>query len=303
MPRGGDSNTPPISGKLNLKLQHIETRHCVDYISFSTDYWQPIDDILGQPKVVKPRIGNYMQAIQYECGCLVQWNDERPSLKQHVTLSGKTLQNWRKYGFVDTDIVGHAQSLKNTKIGRLDIAVTAYGDKIAFSPERAWELCRQGRMQSRLEADKPVVDIDKNVETFYVGSRKSRNRLLRVYDKGLELGGVAGEIIRIELESRRAANTVAKEVVEGRNMAGIIRRVVEFDDNAWRAIMDCEPLPRLRDDSAVNEKDIEAKKGWLLTSVSPAIAKLAAEIGWDDPFWDEFTEMTAFRYAQLVQDN
>lgn len=267
----------------------------IDYITFSTKNWRPIDDVIGQAVETRPTIGNYAVAIKYECGCIVQWHPQQERLKTHVTLSGGTLARWREYGISDKETIEFAQSLNKTKFGRIDIAVTAYGKFLKFTPERAWELYTAGKMKSALKADKPVVDIEKNVETFYAGSRKSRNRLLRVYDKGIEQGGRAGELVRIELESRRAANTVAREIVANVPIQSIIRRVIDFDSDDWTDIMSAPPAQRMRRED-VQKTDIAAKKDWLLNSVSPAIANLAKEIGWDDPFWDKFSTTTAFRF-------
>lgn len=285
----------------------IETTHKMDYLSVSVQKWQPVDDVYGKAEYITPPIGNYNIAKKYHDGTIAQWHTHKPELKTNVVMSGATLDKIRNIGISDSDIIRHVKTLNRVNFKRIDLAVTVdvTGMEKPFTPEYAWKLYQDGKCETRLTADKPIVDIDKRVETLYIGSRKTRNRILRIYDKGIDLGQAANELIRIELETRRAANGIADEVLQGRNYAGIIRRVVDFNDEVWEGIMESPPLPRLRNDENSRDGNMENRLTWLLESVAPAMARIASEQsgGFENEFWDGFASRVAYHYNKLVDSS
>lgn len=291
-------------------MTRYDTSHAIDYITFSTTKFIPIDDLDHKYEITKPTIANYKQARRYQSGILLQWDDKQPRMKQHVTLSGDTLANLRLYGFDDTDIIVWLKCLNKPKFGRIDVAVTAKrkdDSDIEFTPDYAWQLYQSGKCKTRLQADKPIVDINKNVETFYVGRRDKRKRLLRIYDKGLDIGETANKIIRIELETRdkEPATKIADEVGKGANIAGLIRRYVDFDDDVFDEIMQSKPLPRWRvDNHQKTDHELDNKIKWMLESCAPAIGRLFAELpdGFDSPLLDKFTSRIQYHYNEHKLD-
>lgn len=289
-----------------------ETKKQVDYITFSTERFAPIDDILGNSKECKPFNKNYNKAYRFNCGLTVQYHTEQPRMKQHVTMSGEVLDIVRDYGFSDATICEWAMSLKSSKIGRIDIAVTSWrtdGLIHGFLPQMAHYAHLNGMCETKLTLDKPVTNVNGEIETCYIGSRKARNRILRAYDKGVEMGGLANRIIRFEMETRKGANKIAEQVKAGMDIGGIIRRYVDFPDNEdYVAIMDSEPLKNTRDDSSLTEDEKFDKKRmdrwhWLMTSVSPTLAKALYEDAVDvdeNEMFAKFTSMTAFHLRQLI---
>lgn len=261
-------------------------RKHIDYITASVIKFAPIDDIIGIAKARKPTIANYKEAIQFNCGIIVQWDREQPRMKTHITLSGETLSNLRAYGFTDVNILSWLSSLKGIKYGRIDIAITSSrvdGKKHQLTPQKVFKLAKRGKMKARIELDNPVVDTELKVETCYVGNRETRNRLLRAYDYNLAHdSGAADYVARYELESRSAALSIARRVIAGQDMGGIMRSVIDFPNNpVWARIMDSEPLPNIREDNHMTLSEREAYENqarweWLLHSVAPALGKALA---------------------------
>lgn len=260
----------------------------LDYLTFSTTKFAPIDDVIGKPTSRKPTIGNYRDAHEYDCKIIVQWDNLRPELKTHVALSGQACENLRNLGFSDVDIIAWATNLPNAKIGRIDLNVTSRrndGGDHELKPHMLHWYANVGAMKSRLKLNKPVPDQNGKIETMYVGERKNRSKskLFRAYDKGLDLGIEADKIVRFELASYKGAPKVADRVIAGQDYGGIIRSFVDFPDvPLWCEIMDSEPTKNIFEQSSTTllQDRIEANKSrwqWLTTIVAPTLGKALAE--------------------------
>ena len=221
------------------KKSYIVKQH-LDYLTASVSKFTPFDDYLGDSEPCKPLIGNYNTAVRYEFGAIVQWHTHNPKLKTHITLTGETLDTMRTYGLSDADIVSHIKSMKKTNFKRIDLAITSIRmDKSihGFLPHFAHYLALSGWCDTRLALDKPVTDVNLNIETAYIGQRKKREEL-RVYDKGIELGKEANRLIRIELERHSVANSIAKDVIAGNDYGAVINRYVSFPQSSdWLEIV------------------------------------------------------------------
>lgn len=260
----------------------------LDYLTFSTTQFKPLDDVLGEPLPRKPLIGNYSDAHEYDCKIIVQWNTLKPQLKTHVTIGGEACQNLRNLGFGDVDIVRWALNMPNIKIGRIDLNVTSMrmdGNDHELKPHHLHWYANIGELKSRLKLNKPVPNQNGQIETAYIGERKkrSKSKLFKAYDKGIELGAEADKIIRYELASYAGAQKVAQRVVAGQDYGGIIRSFVDFPNvPLWAKIMDSEPTKNLfePDSTTAHQDRIDANKSrwqWLLTTVAPTLGKALLE--------------------------
>lgn len=285
----------------------------LDYVTFSAINYEPIDDSLGKAQATHPRQRNYNAAIEYDCGLIVQWHTARPLMKHSISASGQTLTNLRHLGFSDSDLLVWAFGLKKAKFSRIDVCVTSEridGGVHGFLPQKAHYYATNGMIQSRLKVDKPVTNENLEVETCYIGSRKARNRLIRVYDKGIELGSRANRIIRIEMQTNKGANNMAKRVFRGQDIGGIIRSYIDFPhDETWLEIMESEASANYRTKYDTPKHLIEAEANdnrwnWLVSSVAPALAKAML---YDDthqvPTDNQkmFTNMVAYHYHKLSE--
>lgn len=312
---GGTVIPPPLVNTNNCDYGMKENRHMynitqhVDYITFTTSEFTPIDDAIGKPEPCRPLIGNYSTAQRYPTGMIVQWHDRIKSLKTHVTMTGETLDSMRVIGFTDAEIVKNLLGMPRANFKRIDLAITSErqdGQEHGFLPKIAHYEALNGKCDTQLTLDKPVVDINLNIETAYIG-RRDKREYLRVYDKGLELGGEANKIIRIELERHSTANTIARDVAKEYTYGSIINRYISFPHNEdWLAIVGGTIQTRTRvhiDKERNKEQEIAKLWQWLHNSVAPAYARAMYEDVYEpenNPNIDEFARLIAHHYNKLV---
>lgn len=277
----------------------------LDYLTFSAKEFIPIDDVIfRKPVEIRPLISNYRQALMFDTGAILQWNEDKPELKKHITLSGSTLAKMSEYGLSDIEILQWALSLNRTRVGRIDLAVTslrADGSIHGFLPHMAHYYAMRNLCETRLKLDKPVVNKNLEVETTYIGQRAKR-QMLRIYDKGVDLGREANRIIRIEMERRGAvAQSVANLAMQGSDYGGIIRKYFDFPTIPdWLEIMSAEPVKgnRMADVERKNNREQDKLWSWLYTSVAPALARAL----FNDKT-DVATNKNADKFASLVAEH
>lgn len=262
-------------------MGYIVTQN-VDWLSFSLarPVWFFDERVFGE---TKSPLANYDKAEVSNNGVLHLWHSRHDDVKHHYICSGETLQNIRNKGHDERDVVQWA--LERAQISRIDIAITSQRDDEkphGFNPHAlAWAV-RDGRLKSRMKPAKDVTE-DMKTQTKYIGNRKTRKRLFRAYDKGLDNGGEAGRLIRYELETRHGTKTIAREVVKGTPYNAIIKRYVDFPDVAvWNEIMSAIPAQISHNDTArtpleqLQDKS-KSRWAWLMRSVVPVIGKALAE--------------------------
>lgn len=258
-------------------MGYIVTQN-VDYLTWTKTIpnWFFAEKVFGETKSPNK---NYTHAEISNTGILHLWNVRNPDMKHHYIASGEVLANLRNAGHDEKEIVSWC--LENAHIGRIDIAVTSQRDDDkphGFNPHHlAWAV-RDGRLKSKMKPAKDIVS-EMKTETKYIGNRKSRKRLFRAYDKGLDLDLEQFKLIRYELETRQGTKTIAREVVKGTPYNTIIKRYVDFPDVAvWQEIMSTEiaqikqiepsstPLEKMKEKSA-------SRWNWLMRSIVPVIGK------------------------------
>jgi hypothetical protein len=254
----------------------------VDYLSLTLKFGSVPDWIIGTQITdleYSPN-KNYNTAQIAESGAIIMFHTEYENVGTHVICSGDTLGNLRGEGHSDIDIC--TWCLEH-KASRIDIAVTAENINMPYSasltPMDIARLADSEQMKSRLKPDNGITDSSMKLETAYIGSRLSRNRILRAYDKGKQLGEIADKIIRYELETRKNAQGIVRAVSMGSDIGGIIKRYVDFPTSTrWQSIMNAPSvrMPQLETNQTTSEKEANKRANrwyWLMTSVAPALAR------------------------------
>lgn len=254
---------------------------CVDYLTITTSENMPSWIAGTMEKLERSPNRNYNTAYRAENGAIKMFHTEQPQMSTHWILSGETLGIIRGEGHSDSDVIEQAVDLRG-KVTRIDIAVTVHNEDMSnldITPNWINELANDGYMESRLKLDNGVSLPDMDIATCYIGSRKSRNRILRVYDKGVQLDIGKYKMTRIELETRKNANAVVRALKNNEDIGAIIRRYVDFPSvDQWVEIMGKESaiMPQIEDVRTIAEKRTKEKADrwhWLMTSVAPALAK------------------------------
>ncbi len=131
-------------------------------------------------------INGYTIGAKHECGAKVYLNLERADMGKHIIYSGKTLSRIKKmYDIEKLDVLDHHIS-NGHNISRLDIALDFYGSTPTV--QEFQDAYMNGFVQTKLRSATVIKDLTGNGHTFYLGSRKARKKLVRVYDKSAEQG-------------------------------------------------------------------------------------------------------------------
>jgi hypothetical protein len=283
----------------------------VDYIACSVSSFEVMDDVFGSSEDTTPRQRNYNRAKVFEIGVFMQWHDANPKMKISLIMSGETLQKLRDVGFADYDILKWLRDMPKCSFSRIDVCVTSMrtDDKIhGFLPHAINYLAVNGMCETRLKVDNPVTSPELEVETAYIGSRTSRNRIFRAYDKGIELGLEAMRIVRYELETRKNATHIATElVIDKTDIGALIRRYIDFPQiEEWVEIMGSVQADNWKVDSYETEADKNNRRwDWLMSSVAPAMAKALYQDNVDvseNENADKFAAAVAFYYNKLIDN-
>lgn len=264
--------------------EYIVQKH-LDYLTFTSH--KPMLDkrMLPRYQYTKSPIPNYDIAKMYSNGMLQLESTRDKRIGVHFICSGACLSYIREKEMNEQEFLDRV--LKIGQISRIDIAVTSFATDMSeheLQPAHIVAMCANDELKSKL---KPAKEIAQNftTETKYIGNQKTRRRLFRAYDKGLDEGGEAGRIVRFELETRRGGNIIARAVRDGTDIGGIIRRYVDFPSSElWLKIMNAQPATITHEQGEITLDAFEksrleriAKWQWLNESIAPMIRKLIAE--------------------------
>jgi phage replication initiation protein len=253
-----------VHGNTRLLLGDIQ-RH-IDLIGLG-DYWV----------ACKPRFG-YSLALRGETdGVVVQWSEDRPEMGVNVILTGTVCQ---KVGWLRALT---ALATANGRFTRVDLTIEALAPWLDLGTLSS--SLRQGTAITR--AKKWSLVTGGTGATLYVGSRSSE-KMLRIYDKGAERGGVSGLLYRIELECKSdAANFVAYALVQPGEFP-VREAIVGFCDfpcdDAWTRIMEGLEFTM----NIPSEKRRPDTEAWLMGLVLDQMVKAEERRpGFLDTFYDE----------------
>lgn len=234
-------------------------------------------------QLTKSPIPNYDMCEVHRSGMLHCWHSRDTRVGHHYIYQATALRWIRDNLMPDSELVSLV--LKNANISRIDIAITSHAEDNTvheFTPHEVAIACVTGQLKSRM---KPTTDVSQDLitQTKYIGNRKTRRRLFRAYDKGLDNGELANILVRYELETRKDANVVGRMLTEGKDIGAIMRRYVDFpNSDVWQAIMDA-PIATVRHlEQSMSADEIDRAKRlarwlWLEDSIAPVIARAITE--------------------------
>jgi len=219
----------------------------------------------------------------------VMWDERRPEV--HVRLTGKACS--RLAEDVLLSVVGWVTS-QGGGFSRIDVQATvpytvATVEQFGEAIERGEHVTRVHQAGLTRQLSLRRSEFDRLLgRTLYVGSPTSRRRL-RVYDKGIESGGLI-EGTRVELQERdEAADECARQllgseplaVVFAGRLAGFIdfrehdgENVTRWRRSAWYERLIGE-VGRARAVAPVEDTTPEQAEEWVRRQVSPTFAALA----------------------------
>lgn len=242
--------------------------------------WIRLGELWGwqEMKPTPPRNG-YQQAIKNTSGAVLQWS-ERADMGINLLCTGEVLSNLHRdcYDF-HTRLISVLKTART--VSRLDIALDVRPGGIVAD---LYEECKANRHVTHARSWTLVASANGG-QTLYIGSRDSE-RMMRIYDKGAEQGGEAGEYDRIELEVKgEAALRLAHALTEhdiDTTIKGWINDFCTFNTPRWQQIVGTEHAHYV-----ASQRKKTYTRDWLLNDIAPIIVKLIRQ--GDLELWGDLT--------------
>lgn len=308
----------------------------IDYMQFSSHLMNEFNCIDLKYAACNP-VKNYNRGYIAPHGYRIFFSNNSKNTPILIA-SGSVMQNFRDYEITDEKVLEWAFQM-GAKFSRIDLAVTE--SVTEFEPEiftmndvKRWITERLIESPLISGGQKGIVDFapkdnegGENIETIYVGDMKNRAKkgIFRAYDKGLEIGGIAANMIsRIELEIKRErAQVTARKLSEKYDIAGNFRARFEVKDPEFERIMDAPAIEIKRGKGVKNsteKEELEKRWAWLINQVAPAIEKAIKEsrkLGRGDDDLNKFLSVSGlskemrkqvkvvseYKYSQTLLDN
>lgn len=267
----------------------METSITIDWISvtdMSGGKTTDMPDVLGgnyDEWEARPPMNRYNRVIRHKAtGTLLMYHTDRKDMGRHIIYSGKTIKFIeRDYNMNGIELLNHHID-SGHMVARIDIALDFYDTGIPVSAYR--DAMINGDVITKLKSCSEVKKVIGNGHTLYIGSTSRRKQLVRVYDKGAELG-IASDIIRVEVQYMgKFALRTAKRVSLGtntiRDALSCVLTVVDFPTLPhWVKTMnesDAKKITFRRDKESESNTD-----KWLRTTVFKSIERKATvDIQW-----------------------
>ena len=269
----------------------MATQLIIDWISITSHDLYPLQSYATHPilhdwenwKLTNGKNG-YNQGAKHDIGVTAYKNSERPDMGTHAIYSGKTIKRMMEvYEISAFDLLKHHIS-SGHNIARIDLALDFLNCGLTVSDfVTAFE---HNQIITRLRSATVLKSLVDDGYTFYLGSRKKRKKLVRIYNKGAETG-TGADWVRVELQLMgKPATQIGKLITCGDDLEGaMLRAIKDVLDcptiDAWRdAFSGKEPI-RLQ-----SESDIAgATKVWLEKQVFKALQR---EISLDWHWWIQY---------------
>ncbi len=215
----------------------------------------------------------YKSSYHYESGIVHLWSDDRPEI--HCVYSGKTLRNISEIMSIQELIQWHAK--QGHRVTRIDTAIDVMNTDTKITEfAQDWQ---RGTVKTQARSGTLISDPrNKAGDTFYVGSRKKKRKLLRIYDKAREQK-IDKDWLRFEMQygggaARNCASAVSKTNDLSKTFRGQLRAFCEFSHPTYKMVMgDSEPMPVRHD----MPSGVDKRLLWLWTSALPAMVTLEME--------------------------
>ncbi|HKY46312.1 MAG TPA: replication initiation factor domain-containing protein [Pyrinomonadaceae bacterium] len=251
----------------------MKTSAFIDWLSVthfgSTDV--PQHDMLPKDKEFGKAHNGYSDAFKYSTGVIVMWNTKRPAMGLHIIYTGKVLQTIReRYGVNADEILRYHTTLQG-RVSRCDFALDVHQSGLSIG--NLWDELENGQAQTKSSHSRTQNGQNRGY-TLYVGSRKKRKKMLRIYDKAKEVGDFVSDWLRVELETRSDVARNATRLYQDRNctpetIAGMVLGFCDFPSvDLWQRTISAP-----HDKIPVGTHQTGDTEGWLLNQCAPALAK------------------------------
>jgi DNA relaxase NicK len=267
----------------------------IDYCQFSSRKLSAMRCIELGYTPIHP-VKNYAVGYRTPLGIRVYFSSN-PKNTPLVIASGETMQNLRDYGQSDQTLLNYALEIDG-KFSRIDLAVTESVTELEpeiFTMADVKRWVSDGLITSPLTSGgsrgiveyapkNAVSDSKDTIQTIYVGdmSKRGSKGIFRAYDKGIELGLAAENLIsRIELEIKRdRAKVTGRLLANDYNISGHFRYRFDVKDPVFERIMDAPAVDIKRGKGVKNKAENESldkRWQWLIDAVAPSLKQAISD--------------------------
>lgn len=226
----------------------------------------------------------YSVGAKHTVGVKAYFAPNRPDMGVHTIYSSTALRRIQEMnGDTGIDVLRYHVA-QGHNIARLDIALDFIG--CGLTVQNFQDVFTAGIVKTRLKTASTVQSLTHAGHTLYLGSRKKRKKLVRVYDKAAEQG-IEGDWVRVEIQVMGKPATVASQTIVQSDdvksaMLGVIKGVVDFETiPAWIQVFADEGIVKIGTQSS--EKG--DTRDWIMNQVVPAMVK---EVRLESAFWTQF---------------
>lgn len=244
----------------------------------------------------------YDTAKQYPSGAIMMWHSKTASMGVYVVYTAKCIARLFELRGVQQDVLLDTLAT-NGRISRLDVALDVENGRINIA--KLYKDAKRGKISTRAKSfgyvESANINKDGKVEgceTAYIGSMTKRKKLLRIYDKGQQLG-LKIDLKRFELELHgypaiNAAKTLkSHEYGEmPQDIAGMIQGYADFTETSARKVFAHRDKIKLT--HARYKKSNTAQ--WLIDVVAPTLAR---ECFQDERLFADFMAKFQFEFNNL----
>jgi DNA relaxase NicK len=234
-------------------------------------------------KLINGRNG-YTQGSKHITGVTAYRNPERPDMGRHVIYPGKAIQRIKEMYDISAYYILQHHIKNGHNIARIDMAIDFLHTGIAV--QQFVDAFDNGHINTRLRSATIVKSLTDSGYTFYLGSRKARKKLVRIYDKGAETN-TGLDWVRVEVQLMgKPATQVSKLLVWHSSLEAVLLRSI-------KDVIDCPTIEVWRDAFSgkepiklQSESDIPGNtREWLDKQVFPALKR---EISLDAKWWVQY---------------
>lgn len=227
-------------------------------------------------------------------------SSSRKDMGTHTIYSGTTLKKLKRiYQMNSQDILkSHVES--GHSITRIDLMIDF--KECGLDVQMFQDAFLNGYADTRLRSASMIKNLTDKGHTFYIGSRKSRKKLVRIYDKSAELN-IDGNWVRVELQLMgKPATQLSKEMMLRdsieQTILEAIKGVINFPTiREWSHVFAYKRSIRLTGNTSQQSNT----RKWLTEQVFTALAR---EISLDYQWWTQYkfsAEQVAEKMAKSSQ--
>lgn len=285
----------------------MELSNTIDWISCTNPYPNGFNvlppALMDAVYVERGGRNNYSESRKYVLGMETFRNPSRPTMGIHTVYNGSSLTRIeQETGLTGSDIVHHHLMLAG-KFSRLDVAIDIFDTEVDIYS--LYEQACKGEYKTKIRTQPQYNERGLEPESLYIGSQKTRQNMIRIYNKQKQLNLDDYRLwTRVELERRGVgATNTARELRKAgytyESFAAAINGTANFiNDPLWKKVMGATNITvssRFQSGGGTRQ--------WLLESVAGALAReILQDMGFAKDF-ETAVKSKAFEYLSDMKGN